>query len=202
MLKYRLFGRKMQRKISQKETRMDTNGVQNTFHVKIFYRPPLKAFPHGDRKRAAIERLTEKCYQNTTAPLAPAFQTTFRDISPAIKNMESLPGFLVPARESEMLSSIIVGGQETVIPVLLLHERKHQRQRGCSSNEIMREWRPSSRYLEMMNFGEIEMIIESGYLCVWFGFDSFIQNQCRRCCFNPRINHILSRDFQHPNRST
>lgn len=134
---------------------------------------------------------------------APAFQTTFRDISPAIKNMESLPGFLVPARESEMLSSIIVGGQETVIPVLLLHERKHQRQRGCSSNEIMREWRPSSRYLEMMNFGEIEMIIESGYLCVWFGFDSFIQNQCRRCCFNPRINHILSRDFhQHPNRST
>lgn len=30
----------MQRKISQKETRMDTNGVQNTFHVKIFYNDP------------------------------------------------------------------------------------------------------------------------------------------------------------------
>lgn len=61
----------------------------------------------------------------------PAFQTTFRDISPRIKNIEALPGFcLVPPREQgdNHPSS---GGQErpeTDIPVLLLPERK---QRGC-----------------------------------------------------------------------
>lgn len=81
----------------------------------------------------------------------PAFQTTFRDISPRIKNIEALPGFCLvpPCEQGDNHPSS--GGQErpeTDIPVLLLPERK---QRGCRLLEITRSWREWRSAAELLS---------------------------------------------------